>query len=130
MKILEGHEDSCRDRQDVIDEQENDRNKEHQMERPVVTSLPCLFLFLFHRNPFLSLRPVFVEKKGLLHLSFSITASFSIHGKAYLLLSAHSCASARASSPPSACQLETKAVIAVHGLAGNDLHNGLNGEFF
>ena len=23
-----------------------------------------------------------------------------------------------------------QAVIAVHGLAGNDLHNGLNGEFF
>mgnify|MGYP001730004453 FL=1 len=65
MKILEGHEDSCRDRQDVIDEQENDRNKEHQMERPVVTSLPCLFLFLFHRNPFLSLRPVFEKKRAV-----------------------------------------------------------------
>ena len=65
MKILEGHEDSCRDRQDVIDEQENDRNKEHQMERPGVTSLPCLFLFLFHRNPFLSLRPVFEKKRAV-----------------------------------------------------------------
>ena len=94
-------------------------------------SLPCrvCFFFCFIGTPF-CLFDRFLRKKRLLHFFFQYNSLF-FHSWQSLLVTV--CPFLRFCQGIIAAQcmpVGNQAVIAVHGLAGNDLHNGLNGEFF